>query len=222
MFSEALATAALLEAELVEQVGELSDHWLIRAPYSARLTRRSDVLESDMGEIPPRTGVELDVDHVMENYNSLRSGSTRQYGLGYNEDPASPFEVSGRKRNDIHSRLDTRSSSSFLRSNIISLERQVLKKRVKRQLSLNILEGRRAQMNTPKKQSTVSQYLRDLALQLGIQDPLWAKQWHLANDVMKENSINVTDVWSQGVTGKGIKVAIVDDGLDSELVLPCS
>jgi kexin len=33
---------------------------------------------------------------------------------------------------------------------------------------------------------------------------------------MRENSINVTGVWDQGVTGAGVKVAIVDDGLDSK------
>jgi kexin len=31
---------------------------------------------------------------------------------------------------------------------------------------------------------------------------------------MEENSINVTGVWDEGVFGKGVNVAIVDDGLD--------
>jgi subtilisin family serine protease len=53
-----------------------------------------------------------------------------------------------------------------------------------------------------------------MASKFKIFDPLWSKQWHLVNGVMPENSINVTGVWEQGIVGKGVNVAIVDDGLD--------
>lgn len=49
---------------------------------------------------------------------------------------------------------------------------------------------------------------------LGISDPIFKKQWHLVNTIQKGQDINVTDVWLQGITGKGSIVAMVDDGVD--------
>jgi subtilisin-like proprotein convertase family protein len=53
---------------------------------------------------------------------------------------------------------------------------------------------------------------------LNIRDPEFHKQWHLYNREQSEdgNDINVVPVWLQGITGKGINVCIVDDGLDYE------
>ena len=44
-----------------------------------------------------------------------------------------------------------------------------------------------------------------------IHDPLYGKQWHLHGHKL---SINVEPVYTKGFTGKGINIAIVDDGLD--------
>ncbi|KAI7897501.1 peptidase S8/S53 domain-containing protein [Cokeromyces recurvatus] len=49
---------------------------------------------------------------------------------------------------------------------------------------------------------------------LNITDPLFDKQWHLINQEYPGNDINVTGVWEQGITGKGVNVVILDDGLD--------
>lgn len=49
---------------------------------------------------------------------------------------------------------------------------------------------------------------------LGISDPIFKEQWHLVNTLQAGNDINVTDVWLQGITGKGSIVAMVDDGVD--------
>ena len=46
----------------------------------------------------------------------------------------------------------------------------------------------------------------------GIADPLYGCQWHL-NDPNGED-INVEEVWSKGITGEGVNVAVVDDGMD--------
>ena len=46
----------------------------------------------------------------------------------------------------------------------------------------------------------------------GIADPLYGCQWHL-NDASGED-INVEEVWSKGVTGEGVNVVVVDDGMD--------
>ena len=43
-------------------------------------------------------------------------------------------------------------------------------------------------------------------------DPLYGCQWHLNN--REGEDINVEAVWTEGVTGLGINVAVVDDGMD--------
>ena len=49
-------------------------------------------------------------------------------------------------------------------------------------------------------------------------DPSYRLQWHLENigltDSPAGNDINVVPVWRQNITGKGVTVAMVDDGLD--------
>ena len=45
-----------------------------------------------------------------------------------------------------------------------------------------------------------------------IDDPLYPCQWHL-NNVLGED-INVEPVWSEGLKGEGINIAVVDDGMD--------
>ena len=47
-----------------------------------------------------------------------------------------------------------------------------------------------------------------------IEDPLYACQWHLRNREQAGHDINVEPVWEQGITGEGVNVAIVDDGMD--------
>ena len=43
-------------------------------------------------------------------------------------------------------------------------------------------------------------------------DPLYGCQWHLNN--REGEDINIEAVWTEGVTGLGINVAVVDDGMD--------
>ncbi|XP_033759157.1 proprotein convertase subtilisin/kexin type 7-like [Pecten maximus] len=45
-------------------------------------------------------------------------------------------------------------------------------------------------------------------------DPKYKEQWHLVNHVYQAMDINVTGVWNRNVTGKGVTVAVVDDGLE--------
>ena len=44
-----------------------------------------------------------------------------------------------------------------------------------------------------------------------IRDSLYACQWHLDNT--NETDINVEPVWEEGIKGKGVNVAVVDDGM---------
>eukprot|EP00842_Homolaphlyctis_polyrhiza_P006153 jgi/Hompol1/6539/HPOL_005011-RA len=53
----------------------------------------------------------------------------------------------------------------------------------------------------------------DIAGVLGIKDPQFKNQWHLLNQHEPGNDINVTGVWMQDITGKGITVGFIDDGI---------
>jgi kexin len=56
--------------------------------------------------------------------------------------------------------------------------------------------------------------ISDAALKFNIRDPIFPDQWHLINDAIPSQMINVTPVWEAGITGKGVVAAMVDDGLD--------
>ena len=58
------------------------------------------------------------------------------------------------------------------------------------------------------------QALDDIAETLEISDPIFKEQWHLFNTVQLGHDLNVTGVWSQGITGKGTITSVIDDGLD--------
>jgi len=80
-------------------------------------------------------------------------------------------------------------------------------------LSLQTLRRRVKRAPPPIKPDSPS---RAVAERLGIQDPMFAKQWHLINDEFPQHMMNVTGVWDMGLTGKGIISSLVDDGLDYE------
>lgn len=74
-------------------------------------------------------------------------------------------------------------------------------------------------LTTPRQDLPVDSNVQmglDIAEGLGIKDPIFQDQWHLYNHVQIGHDINVTGVWSQGITGKNSTVCIVDDGLDMD------
>ena len=54
----------------------------------------------------------------------------------------------------------------------------------------------------------------EVARKLNIEDPIFGDQWHLFNTVQLGHDINVTGVWTQGITGHNTTVVMVDDGID--------
>ena len=54
----------------------------------------------------------------------------------------------------------------------------------------------------------------EIARMLSIEDPIFGDQWHLFNTVQLGHDINVTSVWTQGITGQNTTVVMVDDGID--------
>jgi kexin len=96
--------------------------------------------------------------------------------------------------------------SRSIHSGIAYLEQQTLRQRAKRDgKGLHSWDdihssGRRAAV--------------DIANAVGIKDPEFVNQWHLFNDEIPANSMNVSGVWEAGITGKGVISAMVDDGVD--------
>ncbi|XP_039987711.1 proprotein convertase subtilisin/kexin type 7 [Xiphias gladius] len=49
---------------------------------------------------------------------------------------------------------------------------------------------------------------------MAFNDPQYPKQWHLHNDINKGMDINMTGVWERNITGRGVTVVVVDDGVE--------
>ncbi|KAG9328855.1 hypothetical protein JZ751_010115, partial [Albula glossodonta] len=61
------------------------------------------------------------------------------------------------------------------------------------------------------------QLLRRAKRSLAFNDPKYPKQWHLHNEVRVGMDINVTGVWERNITGSGVTVVVVDDGVQHTL-----
>ncbi|KAJ3510244.1 hypothetical protein NMY22_g16029 [Coprinellus aureogranulatus] len=153
--------AGTLGVEVVEQLGELEDHWVVRTP---------------------KPSLDLEVrgfDPVLEAYNALRDVAATGSGL------------QARSEEDVE-------FSKRLYESIAFLERQELEKREKRAPP------------PVRKPPTVAAVKK----QYNIEDPYFPQQWHLANDDYPEHMMNVTGLWAEGITGKGVLSGLIDDGLD--------
>ena len=55
--------------------------------------------------------------------------------------------------------------------------------------------------------------------QSDMNDPLYGQQWHLhQNPSLGNVHINIQSSWNQNITGHGVVIAIVDDGLGNNLI----
>ncbi|XP_018595927.1 proprotein convertase subtilisin/kexin type 7 [Scleropages formosus] len=61
------------------------------------------------------------------------------------------------------------------------------------------------------------QLLRRAKRSMAFNDPHYPKQWHLHNEVTAGMDINVTGVWEHNITGLGVTVVVVDDGVQHTL-----
>ncbi|GAA5888096.1 hypothetical protein JCM6882_000279 [Rhodosporidiobolus microsporus] len=217
--------ASALGAEHVEQVGELRGHYLVRAD-------KGDVEQGDEAWLPAE--VEAGVTAVPVEGSAERRvrkrAPTPHLEEGKRDKVLERYDLLRRRAIAFSppSSLEKRSSSApfHLPHRLIrSLEPQTPRLRTKRDLPVLPPSPRLAARSllplSPRQQApggdntgAAPGLIEQFASQFGIFDPLWPKQWHLVNDKMRENSINVTGVWEEGIVGKGVNVAIVDDGLD--------
>jgi kexin len=104
------------------------------------------------------------------------------------------------------SHITSRSEVTLLAKRVVSsvsfLERQILQELVKRA--------------PPPVAPSHNATAQEVAERLHIQDPLFTQQWHLVNDEHPENMMNTTPVWDMGLSGKGVLVSFIDDGLDDQ------
>jgi len=151
--------AQALGAQLVEQVGELKDHYVLSVPKPTH----------DSSLHLPR----------------------RDLAAARNYKPVTALQTLRKRAAGAH---NGRAHSKRLSSSIRSLELQTPRQRLVKRGTL----------------------LDDVIQALDIKDPLFPKQWHFVNEEFPEHMMNVTPVWRQGITGKNVISAIVDDGLDYE------
>jgi kexin len=192
-FQLAQNLGAALGVEAVERVGELDGHWLVRCMKNSRRDGDDDG-DDRQGDGNVKRSEEQGYLDVLERWQGMR-----------------------RKRS-----LDSQ--------RIRDVQHLPVRKRSKRQpaspLQLppsSLLPPRSAHRRWSERSSlsnsTIAQRdsLEELTYaqtSLALADPLLPKQWHLINTVMPDIALNVTGVWGEEVTGKGVKVAIIDDGLD--------
>lgn len=166
---EAVVSAAALGAEIVEPLGELAGHWVVRRAH--RITERSAVGERDP---------------VLERWAQL-SSDRRRASTGIRD--VTRLEPRQRVKR-VPPKYSSRSRHSFKRWN----ERQ----------------------DEPQGIAHDDTELLFLQNDLGLKDPELHMQWHFANTRDSRWELNVTKLWAAGINGEGVKVAVVDDGLDHE------
>ncbi|BGP13946.1 hypothetical protein JCM10213_005530 [Rhodosporidiobolus nylandii] len=220
--------AAQLGAEHVEQVGELTGHYLVRA-------RVEDVEQGD-DRWSPATAAPVAGSTPLEQ-GKLRRRAMHQNEEGKRDAVLERYDLVRRRQAEAFSSFEKRGEKKQLdlRRAIRSLEAQVPRQRTKRDLPVlppdeTLLRRMQRRAFLPLSslprpsgaslpiphavRQAAANLIEQARIKFDILDPLWPKQWHLVNGIMSENSINITGVWDQGVAGKGVNVAIVDDGLD--------
>ncbi|GAB5593615.1 pheromone processing endoprotease [Umbelopsis nana] len=123
--------------------------------------------------------------------------------------------------------LDKRSSSSIRA--ISKIESQAPRRRLVKRAPIESLEERQdppVNENLKEEEKAnakkITWWLEEpgayLAMkkELGIKDVGFDNQWHLVNREQQGNDLNITGVWQQGITGEGVVVVLLDDGLDYE------
>uniref|UniRef100_V5EQD1 P/Homo B domain-containing protein n=1 Tax=Kalmanozyma brasiliensis (strain GHG001) TaxID=1365824 RepID=V5EQD1_KALBG len=208
--------AESLGAEFVERAGELKNHWLIRSEKPvAQLEafQKRDGATSISSSSGARPDVPEQQDPVLQRWAHIRH-SAREPGF------------------TTQHNLSKRQHSAAL--SIKAVERQELRRRHKRDIIYDPAEMPhlypelrnpvaspddwpfhvRSADPSPRPAVIPAGKTSKLMSQFGIKDPIFVNQWHLANDRKPGNDLNVSAVWDQNIFGDGIKVCLIDDGLD--------
>lgn len=66
----------------------------------------------------------------------------------------------------------------------------------------------------PREDAAEAPELKAIEDEFSIHDPLFKSQWYIYNTADAGNDINIVKAWRKNITGKGVTVAVIDDGLD--------
>lgn len=121
-----------------------------------------------------------------------------------------------RRKREVH-------SNGGILNSILWSQKQRLKPRLQKR---NIIPSLPDRASAPTANSKVSArpvaikaavaMRQEIAQQLSIKDPIFNDQWHLFNTIQLGHDVNVTGVWTQGITGHNATVVMVDDGIDMD------
>jgi kexin len=190
--------AEILGVEFIEQIGELAHHYLVRS----------------------------------EKPLEVSTGVKRRH-LPTHEDPVLrrwALLTSARASAALAKRERVLSDELEAAHTIRSLERQELRMRHKRDKIISpwdtphLFPKIRSPIPGPEPRPYPEPLPRPPILPAGkiakmqdlhhISDPIFPEQWHLANDKRPGYDLNVSSVWTSNITGKGVNVCLIDDGLD--------
>jgi len=95
-------------------------------------------------------------------------------------------------------------------------EQQRVRQRAKRDLLDDDDEGpgRRRRRSSSRGRRAAIGTREDEVKSEGFRDPLWDQQWYLHNGGIGRSDMKVREAWQQGITGKGVVVTILDDGIE--------
>lgn len=183
--------AELLGAEFVERVGELQHHWLLRSEKPINALSARDVEE------PADSVLERWSQIHQSRHTSSHGVAKRHHDIALSIKAVEKQEIRRRhKRDVIYSPWDTPHLYPQLRDPIPGPEPQPYPDPL------------------PRPPPLASSKIVEVANQFDIRDPTFPTQWHLVNDKKLGNDLNLTGVWAQNITGKGVTVALIDDGVD--------
>ncbi|KAH7313668.1 subtilisin like protease [Stachybotrys elegans] len=97
---------------------------------------------------------------------------------------------------------------------VLLAKKQVLKQRLHKRIIPDPPAGHVPSILSRQSDAVAVQRQSEVMKTLNIADPIFKDQWHLFNSIQVGHDVNVTQVWLDGVTGKNVTVAIIDDGLD--------
>ena len=100
------------------------------------------------------------------------------------------------------------------------MRRGTLVSRKGRNVSLSVThlsedKPRKLSRRAPYSEKVLPQNTTTLEKRVNIPDPLFKKQWSLQPSDNPDTSLNVIPVWEKNYTGKGVIIALIDDGIMS-------
>ncbi|KAJ9107852.1 hypothetical protein QFC19_002758 [Naganishia cerealis] len=196
-FQSAASLGSTLGVEVVERVGELDGHWLARCAKGSNDGNDDGNMKRD---------VDQGYMDILERWRGMR----RKRSLESKQiKDVQHLPVRKRSKRQPPPLLPSSPSSSSSPPPGAVLHEHAPANRRRRSLSQRATLSNRTVLPRDSMEELV--YAQT---SLALMDPLLPKQWHLINTVIPDISLNVTGIWGEEVNGKGVKVAIIDDGLD--------